>query len=100
MWISAQSLEDSDIEQVTWSYLDDPQHLINPDESYAENFVFNDVLPGKYRLYIEIQDVRYSADVQVVGGDIATVEIVTEPFKVQEEKEEEPEEEREEEPEE
>ena len=89
VWISAQSLEDSDIQQVTWSYLDDPLHLINPDETYAENFVFNDVVPGKYRLYIEIQDVRYSADVEVIGGEVATVEIVTEPFKVIEETEEE-----------
>ncbi|MFT5195287.1 MAG: murein DD-endopeptidase MepM/ murein hydrolase activator NlpD [Cellvibrionaceae bacterium] len=79
VWINAKSLTEEGVEQVTWSYLDESTHLINPDEHYAENFVFNDVLPGKYRLYIEIDQVRYSADVDVVGGEIATVEIVTMP---------------------
>lgn len=81
VWISARNLEDSSIEQVTWTYLDDPQNLINPDERYAENFVFNDVVPGRYRLLLEIQETRYSAEVNVIGGEVASVEIVTEPFK-------------------
>ena len=81
VWILAQSLSDEEIEQVTWSYLDDPTSLINPDEVYAENFVFNDVLPGDYRLYLEIQGQRYTADVSVVGGEVSMIEIITEPFK-------------------
>lgn len=85
VWINAQSLSEEGISEVTWSYLDDPTSLINADEHYAENFVFNDVQPGNYRLYIEIQDTRYSADVDVVGGEISTVEIVTEPYKDEDE---------------
>ena len=81
VWINARSLTESGVEQVTWSYLDDPRSLINPDERYAENFVFSDVLPGKYRLYLEIQETRYTADVEVLGGEISTVEIVTNPYK-------------------
>ncbi|MEM8859306.1 MAG: peptidoglycan DD-metalloendopeptidase family protein [Chloroflexota bacterium] len=77
VWISAQSLSEQGVEQITWSYLDDPTSLINPDEVYAENFVFNDVLPGNYRLYLEIQGKRYTADVSVDGGEVSTVEIVT-----------------------
>ncbi len=85
VWISARSLEQEGVEQVTWTYLDDPNHLVNPDEIYAENFVFNDVPQGKHQLILEIQDVRYSAQVDVVGGEIATVEIITEEFKRSEE---------------
>lgn len=85
VWISARSLEEGGGEQVTWTYLDDPFHLVNPDEIYAENFVFSDVPPGKHRLILEVQGTRYSAEVDVVGGEISTVEIVTEPFKQSEE---------------
>ncbi|MEM9774496.1 MAG: peptidoglycan DD-metalloendopeptidase family protein [Chloroflexota bacterium] len=84
VWISAQSLSGEGIEQVTWTYLDDPKSLINPDEVYAENFLFNDVQPGDYRLYLEVQGKRYTADVSVVGGEVATVEIITDPFKAEE----------------
>lgn len=64
----------------TWSYLDDPQHLIHPDEGWAENFLFADVLPGSYTLYTEIQGTEYRLPVQVTAADISSVEIVTEPF--------------------
>lgn len=84
VWIGAQNLSGEGIEQVTWSYLDDPTSLINPDEVYAENFVFNDVQPGSYRLYLEVQDQRYTADVTVTGGEVATVEIITEPYQPEE----------------
>jgi murein DD-endopeptidase MepM/ murein hydrolase activator NlpD len=64
---------------VTWTYLDDPQHLIRPDEGLAENFVIGDVKPGEYEIYIELQGVVYKASVFVRGGEISTVEIITEP---------------------
>ena len=65
----------------TWSYLDDPLHYINSDLAYAENFVFADVKPGEYEVYTEIQGVVYRVPVQVVAGEISSVEIVTEPYK-------------------
>ncbi|MEM7799516.1 MAG: peptidoglycan DD-metalloendopeptidase family protein [Chloroflexota bacterium] len=77
VWMMAQSLTNSDTEYVTWSYLDDPRNLIKPDARYGENFVFTDMRPGRYRIYIEVNDKRYTADVEVVGGEISTVEIVT-----------------------
>ena len=66
----------------TWSYLDDPLHYINPDPGYAENFVFADVKPGEYEIYTKVQGVEYRAPVQVVAGEVSSVAIVTEPYKV------------------
>lgn len=80
VWLSATHIEEG-IESVTWSYLDDPEHLINPDEGYAENFVFADLLPGRYRIATKIQGVVYTADAEVFGGQITTVQMVTEPYK-------------------
>ena len=82
------SLEDPDLEYISWTYLDDPQSLINPDEGFAENFVISDVRPGRYRIYLEIQEVLYTADVEVFGGGLSTVEITTEPLKANEESDE------------
>ncbi|MCB8942597.1 MAG: peptidoglycan DD-metalloendopeptidase family protein [Ardenticatenaceae bacterium] len=65
----------------TWSYLGDPQNLINPDEGWAENFVFSDVRPGEYDVYTKLQGVEYRASVTVTAGEISTVEIITEPYK-------------------
>ena len=65
----------------TWSYLDDPRGLINPDEELAENFVFSDLRPGTYQLFIQLQGVEYTVTVDVTAGTVTTVEIVTEPFK-------------------
>ena len=65
----------------TWSYLGDPLDLINPDEQLAENFVFSDMVPGDYQLFIRVQEVEYTVTVTVTAGEVATVEIVTEPFK-------------------
>jgi hypothetical protein len=65
----------------TWSYLGDPQDLINPDEALAENFVLADLKPGEYELYVEVQDEVYTMPVLVEGGQLISVEIVTEPFK-------------------
>ncbi len=49
----------------TWTYLDDPEHLINPDEGYAENFVFGDLAPGNYELFVKIQGIEYRQSVEV-----------------------------------
>lgn len=65
----------------TWSYQGDPQNLINPDELLAENFVFADVKPGEYTLYVKLQGVEYRQPVQVVAGELTTVELVTESYK-------------------
>ncbi|MCA9936519.1 MAG: peptidoglycan DD-metalloendopeptidase family protein [Ardenticatenaceae bacterium] len=73
--------EDGTIVATTWSYLDDPLHYINPDEGLAENFLFSDVIPGTYTVYTELQDVIYQVPVVVEARAIATVEIVTEPYK-------------------
>ena len=65
----------------SWSYLGDPQNLINPDEGWAENFVFSDVSAGDYHVITQIQDIEYQAPVQVVPGEVAVVEIVSEEYK-------------------
>lgn len=65
----------------TWSYQGDPQSLIHPDELLAENFVFADVKPGEYTLYVKLQGVEYRQPIQVVEGELTTVELVTEPYK-------------------
>jgi murein DD-endopeptidase MepM/ murein hydrolase activator NlpD len=65
----------------TWSYLDDPQHLIHPDEGWAENFVFAGVRPGSHVVYAKVQGVEYRVPVQVNAGEASVVEIVTEPYK-------------------
>lgn len=66
----------------TWTYLDDPDHLIWPDPSLAENFVFGPVAAGTYDVYIKLQDVAYRQTVEVKEGQINTVEIVTESYKI------------------
>jgi murein DD-endopeptidase MepM/ murein hydrolase activator NlpD len=67
--------------QTSWTYLGDPEDLINPDESLAENFVLADLKPGEYELYVELQGTVYKLPVSVQGGQLMSVEIVTEPFK-------------------
>ncbi|MDX1413066.1 MAG: peptidoglycan DD-metalloendopeptidase family protein, partial [Candidatus Promineifilaceae bacterium] len=65
----------------TWSYLGDPQHLANPDEGWAENFVFADIGPGDYDIYTSIQGTDYRYPVTVFAGEVTVVEIETEPLK-------------------
>ncbi len=65
----------------TWSYLGDPQKLLNPDEGWAENFIYSDVRPGEYQIYTKLQGVEYRVPVTVTAGQISTVEIITEPYK-------------------
>lgn len=61
----------------TWSYLDDPDHLIQPDEAWGENFVFMDVIPGEYDIYAKINGIEYRVPVTVREGEIVPVEIIT-----------------------
>lgn len=63
----------------TFTYLDDPQHLIQPDEGLAENFVFADLPPGHYTLFARLQEADYRLPVEVQAGKVTAVEIVTEP---------------------
>lgn len=65
----------------TWSYLGDPQQLMNPDEGWAENFVFSDIRPGEYDIYTQIQGIDYKQRVTVAAGELSVVEIVTEPLR-------------------
>jgi len=65
----------------TWSYLGDPQSLMNPDEGWAENFLFSDVPPGEYQIYTRLQDVEYRVPVAVRAGEVSLVEVITEAFK-------------------
>ena len=65
----------------TFSYLDDPRNLINPDELMAENFVFSDLLPGEYVLYAKLQEVEYRVPVTVTAGELSFADIITEPLK-------------------
>ena len=65
----------------TFTYLDDPQHIINPDEQLAENFVFADLRPGFYTLFAQLQGVDYRVPVEIKAGEITAVEIMTEAYK-------------------
>ena len=65
----------------TWTYLDDPDHLIRPDPALAENFAFGPLAAGNYVLYTQIQGVEYRQAVEVSQGSLSTVEIVTEPWR-------------------
>lgn len=65
----------------TWTYLDNSQNLIHPDDTLAENFVIGDLLPGEYELFVELQGEIYRLPVVVNGGEMSQVEIVTAPYK-------------------
>jgi murein DD-endopeptidase MepM/ murein hydrolase activator NlpD len=66
----------------TWSYLDDPDHLIRPDPSLAENFVFEPVEAGTYDVFTQIQGIDYRQTVEVADGRLAILDIVTEPYRM------------------
>jgi murein DD-endopeptidase MepM/ murein hydrolase activator NlpD len=65
----------------TWSYLDDGLRTVNPDEGWAENFVFGNVPTGNYQVYTRLQGVEYRLPVTVAAGEVSAVELVTEPLK-------------------
>jgi murein DD-endopeptidase MepM/ murein hydrolase activator NlpD len=79
--INAVGISEETENYTSWSYLGDPQNLINPDEVLAENFVFGDMRPGRYEIYILLQGVEYKKEVEIVAGALTTIEIVTEPLK-------------------
>lgn len=64
----------------SYTYLDDPRQLINPDEWYAENFVFADLLPGEYVVVVSLGETEYRKVVTITGGELAFVELVTDPY--------------------
>lgn len=68
-------------DHTTWTYLDNSQHLVHPDETLAENFVIGDLVPGEYELYVDLQGEIYRQPVIVNGGELSYVEIITSPFK-------------------
>jgi hypothetical protein len=76
------SINGEQANKATWSYLGDPQNLINPDERFAENFVFSDVPVGDYDIYTSIQGVDYRLSISVSAGEVTIAEIVTEPLKI------------------
>lgn len=63
----------------TWTYLDDPDHLIRPDPALGENFVFGPIEAGTYDVYTMVGDVDHRQSVTVIDGAITTIEIITEP---------------------
>lgn len=67
-------------DKVTWSYLGDPNNLAQPDEDLAENFVFSDMAPGTYQLYLELQGQSYSQPVEIAPGQLVSVQITTAPY--------------------
>ncbi len=64
----------------TFSYLDDPQQMINPDAQLAENFVFADLEPGFYTLFAKLQGIEYRLPVEIKAGEGTAVEIITEAY--------------------
>jgi murein DD-endopeptidase MepM/ murein hydrolase activator NlpD len=64
----------------SWTYLGDPELLVNPDERLAENFVIGDMEPGQYELIVSLQGITYNLDVEVEPGKLTVVEIVTESY--------------------
>lgn len=64
----------------SWTYLGDPQQLIQPDLTLAENFVIGDLTPGRYEISVYIQGKFYVQEVLVRPGRVTPVEIITEPF--------------------
>lgn len=79
--VTAIGWEGADNQHITWTYLDDPMRMINPDEELGENFVFADLTPGQYRIVARVQGRSYQTEAQVVGGQVTTVELRTEPYR-------------------
>ena len=65
----------------TWTYLDDPDHLIRPDPALGENFAFGPVAEGRYTVFVELQGEEYRQPVEVRDGQVTTLEIVTAPYR-------------------
>jgi len=65
----------------TFTYLDDPDHLIRPDPALGENFVFGPVAEGRYTVFVEVQGEEYRRTVEVRDGQLTTLAIVTAPYR-------------------
>lgn len=65
----------------TWTYLSDPEPMVNPDEGLAENFVVGDLKPGQYELFTSLQGQEYRTLIDVEAGRLSTIEMVTEAFR-------------------
>ncbi|MBK8433945.1 MAG: peptidoglycan DD-metalloendopeptidase family protein [Chloroflexi bacterium] len=76
VWISA--IDSEGYEWMTWSYLEDPLGIVTvqPDLGYAENFVFSDLPAGTYELVTKIGEETVTAEVEVIGGQISTAELI------------------------
>lgn len=61
----------------TFTYLDDPDHIINPDAGLAENFVFADLPAGFYTLFATVEGQEYRQNVELKAGEVTAVEIIT-----------------------
>jgi len=61
----------------TFTYLDDPDHIINPDTGLAENFVFADLPAGFYTVFATVDGEEYRQSVEVRAGEITALEIMT-----------------------
>lgn len=73
-----ESTADGPVYRYTFTYLDDPQHLIHPDAALAENFLFADLPPGNYTLFVSVAGREYRQPVVVNVGEVTAVEIVAE----------------------
>ncbi|MBX3060300.1 MAG: peptidoglycan DD-metalloendopeptidase family protein [Anaerolineae bacterium] len=73
-----ESTADGPVYHYTFTYLDDPQHLIHPDAALAENFLFADLPPGNYTLFVSVAGQEYRQPVVVNEGVATAVEIVAE----------------------
>lgn len=73
-----ESTDDGPLYRYTYTYLDDPQHLIHPDAVLAENFLFADLPPGSYTLFVSVAGQEYRQPVVVNVGEVTAVEIVAE----------------------
>jgi murein DD-endopeptidase MepM/ murein hydrolase activator NlpD len=71
-----ESTTDGPLYRYTFTYLDDPQHLIHPDAGLAENFVFADLPPGNYTLFVAVNGAEYRQPLEVNDGEVTAVEIV------------------------
>ncbi len=72
-----ESTDDDPLYRYTFTYLDDPQHLIHSDAALAENFLFADLPPGNYTLFVSVGGQEYRQPVVVNGGEVTAVEIVS-----------------------
>jgi murein DD-endopeptidase MepM/ murein hydrolase activator NlpD len=64
----------------TWTYLDDPVHLIQPDEALGENFAWAAIPAGEYDVFARVQGRDYRQRVSVVEGQVGFVELVTDAY--------------------